>query len=100
MTYLDFLRSKIELAQALGFDVSRSEINPALMPRQRDAVEVLGMEEPPYVRTMDEARQHPDSPILLTNYERVRDGDIDPVVFTAAVLDKASVLRSFGSKTY
>ena len=38
MTYLEFLRSKIELAQASGFDVSQSEINPALKPHQRDAV--------------------------------------------------------------
>jgi DNA modification methylase len=41
-----------------------------------------------------------DAPILMTNYERVRDGDIDPKQFTAASLDEASVLRSFGSKTY
>ena len=36
----------------------------------------------------------------MTNYERVRDGDIDPTRFTAVALDEASVLRSFGSKTY
>lgn len=41
-----------------------------------------------------------DVDILLTNYERVRDGDIDPLYFTATSLDEASVLRSFGSKTY
>ena len=155
MTYLDFLQSKIELARASGFDVSQSEITPALKPHQRDAVmwavkggrralfesfglgktaqelefcrlvvkreggqalivlplgvrqefrrdavELLGMDEPPYVCTAEEAQQHPDSPILLTNYERVRDGNIDPAAFTATVLDEASVLRSFGSKTY
>lgn len=66
----------------------------------RDAVELLGMEPPPYVRTMEEVHQHQDAPILMTNYERVRDGDIDPTVFTAAVLDEASVLRNFGSDTY
>lgn len=38
--------------------------------------------------------------IHLTNYESVRDGKLDPSVFTAASLDEASVLRSFGSKTY
>lgn len=67
---------------------------------RKDATELLGMDEPPYVRTMSEAAQYPDAPILMTNYERVRDGDIDPAAFTAAVLDEASVLRSFGSKTY
>lgn len=36
----------------------------------------------------------------LTNYESIRDGKLDPNIFTAASLDEASVLRSFGSKTY
>lgn len=66
----------------------------------RDAVELLGMEAPPYVRTMAEAAEHRDAPILMTNYERVRDGDINPAAFCATALDEASVLRSFGSKTY
>ena len=65
----------------------------------RDAVELLGMEAPQYVRTMEEAAAA-TSQIFLTNYERVRDGDIDPTAFTACALDEASVLRSFGSKTY
>ncbi len=38
--------------------------------------------------------------IHLTNYEPVRDGKLDPNAFTACSLDEASVLRSFGSKTY
>ena len=66
----------------------------------RDAVQLLGLVAPVYVRTMEEAREHKDTEILMTNYERVRDGDIDPREFTACVLDEASVLRSFGSKTY
>lgn len=65
----------------------------------RDAVELLGMAPPEYVRTMEEANAAGGN-ILLTNYERVRDGDIDPKQFTATSLDEASVLRSFGSKTY
>jgi len=65
----------------------------------RDAVELLGMDPPEYVRTMDEANEACGN-ILMTNYERVRDGDIDPSQFTATSLDEASVLRSFGSKTY
>ena len=36
----------------------------------------------------------------LTNYESVRDGKLDPRQFGAVSLDEASVLRSFGSKTY
>ena len=38
--------------------------------------------------------------IHLTNYESIRDGRLDPNVFTVASLDEASVLRSYGSKTY
>ena len=38
--------------------------------------------------------------ILITNYERVRDGDINVKYFSATSLDEAAVLRSFGSKTY
>ena len=65
-----------------------------------DAKELLGWTVlPEYVRNMDDVN-HASSNILLTNYERVRDGDIDPKYFTATSLDEASVLRSFGSKTY
>ena len=66
---------------------------------KRDAVQLLGMEEPEYVRSMEEVRAA-KTDIVLTNYERVRDGDIDPKFFTATALDEASVLRSFGSDTY
>jgi len=38
--------------------------------------------------------------IYLTNYESVREGKITPKLFRAANLDEASVLRSYGSKTY
>lgn len=63
----------------------------------RDAVELLGMEPPAYIRTMAEA-EAATGQILLTNYERVRDGDIDPGRFCGVALDEASVLRSYGSK--
>lgn len=156
MDYMEFLRTKIDIAAETGFDISLDEINPVLLPHQKDAVkwaikggkralfeafglgktiqdleicrivtgreggkalivlplgvkqefthdavEVLGWPEPPrYVKTMAEAETGPDSEILLTNYERVRDGDIDPTYFTVTCLDEAAVLRSFGSKTY
>lgn len=38
--------------------------------------------------------------IMITNYERVRDGNINPDKFVFASLDEASVLRGFGTKTY
>lgn len=154
MNYLEFLKSKIDIAPKSGFEVSESEINPRLKPHQRDAVrwavaggrralfesfglgktvqalewcriitahnggkalivmplgvkqefqrdavEILGMEQPEYIRNMSEAKAAKGN-ILLTNYERVRDGDIDPTWFSATSLDEAAVLRSFGSKTY
>jgi DNA modification methylase len=38
--------------------------------------------------------------IYLTNYEAVREGNVTPARFRAAGLDEASILRSYGSKTY
>lgn len=154
MSYLDFLKSKIELAPSSGFEIDPSEIHSALKPHQRDAVlwalrggrralfesfglgktlqeeefcrqvvkhkggqalivlplgvrqeftgdasKLLGIRPPTYVTNMAEVRAA-DNEILMTNYERVRDGDIDPTYFTATSLDEASVLRSYGSKTY
>jgi hypothetical protein len=39
-------------------------------------------------------------PIILTNYESVREGKIDVTRFAVASLDEADALRSYGSKTY
>lgn len=41
-----------------------------------------------------------EPPLVLTNYESVREGKIDLSRFGWASLDEASVLRSYGSKTY
>ena len=41
-----------------------------------------------------------DDGLYVTNYEPVRDGKLDPSLFAAVSLDEASVLRSYGSKTY
>lgn len=51
-----------------------------------------------FIRSADEI--DPNVDVHLTNYETVRDGKLDPNLFTAASLDEASVLRSYGSKTY
>ena len=64
---------------------------------RRDAA-MLGVETR-FVRTTAEVDPEFEG-IHLTNYESVRDGKLDPAAFTAASLDEASVLRSFGSKTY
>lgn len=64
-----------------------------------DAVNLLGMEAPQYIKSQIEA-ETVTTDVLMTNYERVRDGDIDVKYFTCCILDEAAVLRSFGSKTY
>lgn len=154
MNYLEFLKTKIDIAKDSGFEVTPEEINPVLKPHQNDAVrwalrggrralfesfglgktiqeiefcyqvikhkggkalivlplgvkqefthdavELLHYDKPQYVRNMEEVKASTRD-IFITNYERVRDGDIQPSYFTATSLDEASVLRSFGSKTY
>lgn len=65
---------------------------------KKDAKHKLGIEIE-YIRNMSESNTSLQN-IQITNYERVRDGDIDPRLFTVVTLDEASVLRSYGSKTY
>lgn len=64
----------------------------------RDAETLLNLRVQ-YVRTNAEAEKA-DTPYLITNYERVRDGQLDPAQFVAISLDEASILRGFGTKTY
>lgn len=51
-----------------------------------------------FIRSAEEMTA--DHRFYITNYETVRDGKLDPALFVAVSLDEASVLRSFGSKTY
>lgn len=62
----------------------------------RDARTLLGMELR-FVRFSDDVD---GDGIYVTNYESIRDGRLDPDLFDAVSLDEASVLRSYGSKTY
>lgn len=50
-----------------------------------------------FVRRSDEVTE---DGFYITNYESVRDGKLDVNLFTVISLDEASVLRSYGSKTY
>lgn len=52
-----------------------------------------------YVRTNKELEQS-KCDIVMTNYERVRDGKLDVSNLLAVSLDEASVLRGYGTKTY
>ena len=66
-----------------------------------DATHILHQQPPVYVKTQAEADAiKARVPVVITNYERVRDGDIDPRRFDGVTLDEAATLRSFGSKTY
>lgn len=58
--------------------------------------QMLGVEIK-FIRRIEEAGP---TGIYMTNYETVRDGKLDPNEFAAVSLDEASVLRSYGSKTY
>lgn len=66
---------------------------------QHDA-QMLGLAPLPVVRTTEQAQALPPGSIAITNYEPIRDGKLDPSVFTCVSLDEAAVLRSYGSKTY
>ena len=63
---------------------------------RRDGL-MLGVEFK-FIRTPEEMEHGQD--FYITNYESIRDGKLDTNLFTAVSLDEASVLRSFGSKTY
>ena len=180
--YRAFLEAKIRMAPAVGFEIGDDEINPILLPHQREIVRwavrggrraifcafglgktfmqieatrivldrilqesgrkgralivlPLGVRQEfrrdahvlatgEHERITDAQRAelrawqegHPDRApsvrfirrseeidgpgIYLTNYESVRDGKLDPALFDVASLDEASVLRSYGSKTF
>lgn len=156
--YIEFLKSKIEIAPETGFSIAMDLIDfkdgTKLKPHQRDGivwaikggrraifesfglgktiqqllicVEIMKREngkslivcplgvkqefvkdarnklgiEVKYIKTQEEAEAAPEGSILITNYERVRDGNIEPKYFKVTSLDEASVLRSYGSKTY
>lgn len=50
-----------------------------------------------FIRRSDEVT---GTGIYITNYESIRDGRLDVNLFNAVTLDEASVLRSYGSKTF
>jgi DNA modification methylase len=65
----------------------------------KDAINILGWESgPKFIRRIEEAGE---TGIYITNYETVRDGKLDPRLFSVASLDEASILRGLGgSKTF
>ena len=61
----------------------------------RDAAK-LGIE----IRFVRRSAEVEGDGFYITNYESVRDAKLDVNLFTVVCLDEASVLRSYGSKTY
>lgn len=51
-----------------------------------------------FIRSAAEMRAGQE--FYVTNFETVRDGKLDPALFSGASLDEAAVLRSFGSETF
>ena len=150
--YMEFLKSKVQMAQSYGFEITDEQINPILKPHQKAIVKwavaggrraifcafglgksviqleivrivlqrtggmgliviPLGVRQEfmrdanmlgtrvKFIRSIEEC----DDPagIYLTNYETVRDGKLDPRLFTVASLDEAACLRGFGgTKTF
>lgn len=66
----------------------------------RDARQLLNLSTR-FTRWTDDVKNAADEPdIWLTNYESIRDGRLDPSLFTVICLDEAAVLRSLGTKTF
>lgn len=78
--------------------------HPAVTTEQRRALEAWQDGRPeriPELRFIRRIEEADDTGLYITNYETVRDGKLDPRLFTAASLDEASVLRGFGgTKTF
>lgn len=89
----EWLRQIITAAGGLGLIVCPLGVRQELI---RDAAK-LGME---LVFIRSAAEMVDGHAFYITNYETIRDGKLDPALFKAVSLDEASVLRSFGSKTY
>lgn len=105
-------RSAIFAAFGLGKSLMQIEILRAIQRREGGRVLViapLGVRQEfirdaakvgvvfRFIRTSAETTE---DGFYLTNYESVRDGKLSVSLFTAISLDEASVLRSYGSKTY
>ena len=48
MEYIEFLKSKIDIAPKTGIEISEKDVNPILKPHQRDAV-IWAVKSRPYI---------------------------------------------------
>jgi len=91
---VEIVRIIMALAGGLGLIVFPLGVRQEF---RRDAA-MLGVETQ-FIRRTDEIDPEFKG-IYLTNYESVRDGRLDPRLFAVVSLDEASILRSYGSKTF
>jgi len=91
---VEIVRIIMALAGGLGLIVCPLGVRQEF---RRDAA-MLGVETQ-FIRRTDEIDPEFKG-IYLTNYESVRDGRLDPRLFAVVSLDEASILRSYGSKTF
>lgn len=95
VTQLEILRLIIKYKGGKGLIVCPKRV---VVEFKTQAAKHLGFEVT-YVRNQAEVESS-QTDIMVTNFERVRDGDISPSYFIATSLDEASVLRGYGTKTY
>lgn len=99
VTQLEILRVILKYKGGKGLIVCPKRVVVEFVSQAKKHLNI----EVSYARTMQEVKQCPND-IMITNYERVRDGEdgtrIDPNYFMVTSLDEASVLRGFGTKTY
>lgn len=153
MNYVEFLENKIVVAENFGSDIDKKQLNPKLLPHQKDIITwamsggrraifasfglgktVMQLEigrlvieatkkpflicmplgvvgefkddnemletgyELEYITDSDDIDNY-DLKIYVTNYERVRKGDIDPLKFGGVSFDEASILRNLKTET-
>jgi len=96
VTQLETLRIILSKIDGRGLIVCPLNVRTEFI---KDATNILKWDQAPqFVRSIDECD---DSGIYLTNYETIREGKLDPRLFSVASLDEASILRGFGgSKTF
>lgn len=99
VTQLEILRIIIKHKGGKGLIVCPKRVVPEFLNQSKEHLNL----DLQYVRNMEEVKNC-NTDIMITNFERVRDGEqgirIEPSFFMVTSLDEASVLRGFGTKTY
>lgn len=93
---LEILRLILKHKGGRGLIIAPFDVMPEF---EKDSRGLLNIEPPQFVQS-DKQIEESSRQLFITNYESVREGKINVQQFRAVSLDEASVLRSFGSKTY